>query len=85
MLDCFVSDYNSQLMQFHSRYWVSNTEAVYTFTVNWSGEKCWLVLPLHLVDCALLHAEVCNSSGALIVPMWKSAAFWPLLFPLSKL
>ena len=29
----------------------------------------------------LLHAAECKAKGALLVPMWKSAAFWPLLCP----
>ena len=57
------------------------TEAVDTFTVNWSGETCWLVPPLYLVGHALLHAEACKARGALVVPLWKSAAFWPPLCP----
>ena len=60
---------------------VPNTEAVDTFTVSWSGETCWLVPPLYLVRHALLHPEACNARGALVVPLWKSAAFWPLLCP----
>ena len=80
-LDCFTSGYNSKLRRFHSKFWVPNTEAVDTFTVNWAGEACWLVPPLHLVGRTLRHAEACKANGALVVPMWKSAAFWPLLCP----
>ena len=80
-VDCFTSDYNCQLLRFHSKFYVPNAEAVDTFTVNWSGETCWLVPPLYLVGHALLHAEACKARGALVVPLWKSAAFWPLLCP----
>jgi hypothetical protein len=52
-----------------------------TFTVDWSGETCWLVPPLYLVGYVLLHAEACKARGALVVPLWKLAAFWPLLCP----
>ena len=78
-VDCFVSDYNYQLERFHSKFCVPNAEAVDTFTVNWTGETCWLVPPLYLIGRALLHAEACKASGAIVVPLWKSAAFWPLL------
>ena len=80
-LDCFTSGYNSKLRRFHSKFWAPNTEAVDTFTVNWAGEACWLVPPLHLVGRTLCHAEACKANGALVVPLWKSAAFWPLLCP----
>ena len=46
---------------------------------------CWLVPPLYLVGHALLNAEACKASGALVVPVWKSAAFWPLLCPDGRL
>ena len=52
-----------------------------TFTVNWEGEVCWLAPPLYLVCRALKHAKACKARGTLVVPMWKSAVFWPLLCP----
>ena len=80
-IDCFTSDYNYQLEHFHSRFCVPNTEAIDTFTINWFGEMCWLVPLLYAVGHALLHAEACKAKGVLVVPLWKSAAFWPLLCP----
>ena len=80
-VDCFASDYNCQVERFQSKFCIPNTETVDTFTVNWAGESCWLVPPLYLIGHALLHAEACKAKGALVVPLWKSAAFWPLLCP----
>ena len=80
-IDCFAAVHNSQLDRFHSRFWCPGTEAVDTFTVNWHGETCWLVPPIHLVGRALRHAELCRARGTLVVPLWKSAVFWPLLCP----
>ena len=37
--------------------------------------------PIHLVCRVLQHAKACNCSGTLIVPLWKSAPFWPMLCP----
>ena len=28
----------------------------------------------------LRHAERCNAQGVLVLPMWESAPFWPLLY-----
>ena len=78
-VNCFAAAYNHQLPRFHSRFWCPGTEAVDTFTVNWEGEVCWLVPPLHLVCRVLRHAEVCRAMGTLVVPMWKFAVFWPLI------
>ena len=80
-IDCFASAYNHQLEKFHSRFWCPGTLAVDTFTVSWEGEVCWLVPPLHLISRVLKHAEHCHALGTLVVPLWKSAVFWPLLCP----
>ena len=80
-VDCFAASHNSQVARFHSRFWCPGAEAVDTFTVNWEDEMCWLVPPVYLVGRALRHAEVCKTRGTLVVPMWKSAFFWPLLCP----
>ena len=45
-VDCFALDYNCEPLRFHSKFCVPTTEAVDTFTVNWSSETCWLVLRL---------------------------------------
>lgn len=56
-VDCFASEHNKQLLRFHSRFWCPGAEAVDTFTVNWMGDVCWLVPPLHLAGRALCHAR----------------------------
>ncbi len=33
------------------------------------------------IDKAIMHAAVCRCEVVLIAPAWKSATFWPLLFP----
>ena len=55
-----------------------------TFTVNWVNEVNWWVLPLHLVCRTVHHASNCNAKGTLVNPVWKSAPFWPVLFPDSE-
>ena len=42
---------------------------------------CWLVPPLYLVSRALRHADACKARGTLLVPLWRSVPFWPLLCP----
>lgn len=80
-VDRFASSHNAQLDRFDSRFWDIGTEAVDTFTVNWIGENNWVCPPVHLVCRALQHARACSCVGTLIVPLWKSAPFWPLLCP----
>ena len=74
-VDCFASDYNCQLVHFHSKFCVLNMETVNISLVNWAGETCWLVHvpPSYLVGRALLHA--CKASGAIVVPLWNQQHF----------
>ena len=80
-IDCFASPENAQLPRFHSRFWSPSCEAVDTFTVNWGDEINWWVPPLYLVCCTISHASNCRAKGTLVVPMWKSSPFWPILCP----
>ena len=80
-VDCFASSQNAQLQRFHSRFWDPGSEAVDTFTVSWRNENCWWAPPLHLVCRVVGHARECQAKGTLVVPLWKSAPFWPLLCP----
>ena len=36
---------------------------------------------LHLVSKSVFRLEQCCAKGTLIIPAWKSAVFWPVLFP----
>ena len=69
---------NTQLPRFDSRYWSPGVEAVDTFTSDWSSENNWWCPPLYLVPRLIQHAK---AQGTLVVPQWKSAPFWLLLFP----
>jgi hypothetical protein len=44
------------------------------------GENNWLVPPPRLIPEVLRKMEGEKSKGTLIIPEWKSAPFWPLLF-----
>ena len=80
-VDCFASFYKTQLCRYFSRYWNPGAEAVDAFTVAWCNEVCWWVPPLYLVMRVVKHARACAAKGTLIVPLWKSAPFWPVLCP----
>ena len=80
-VDRLASYYNAQLPRFNTRFWNPNTEAVDTFTVNWSGEVNWCCPPVYLVPRVIRHAKNCKAVGTLVVPLWPSSVFWPLLCP----
>ena len=33
------------------------------------------------IASGMLHCEPCNAKGTLVIPAWKSALFWLVLFP----
>jgi hypothetical protein len=76
-LDAFASTENAKCCKFFSKFWCLNSSGVNSFSFDWSSEFVWLVPPIKLVTKALRHAQFCNTSGVLIVPAWRSAAFWP--------
>ena len=43
-----------------------------------------LVPPLTLVSRCLGYLTECKAKGLLICPAWKSATFWPILFPKNE-
>ena len=80
-VDNFADCDNTQLERFHSRFWSPGTYAVDTFTTSWREEMNWLVPPVDLIGRTIRHAMVCQARGCLLVPVWESAYFWPLLVP----
>ena len=82
-VDRFASWHNCQLPRFNSRCWNPGSEAVDAFTVNWyhNGENNWLCPPIGLIPRVIRHAQGCVAKGSLIVPLWPSAPFWPLICP----
>ena len=49
------------------------------FTQDWLSKNDWLVLASTLVSRVLSHMCDCKAVGSLIVHMWKSTYFRPLL------
>ena len=50
-----------------------------TLAQDWSTENNWLCPPVHLIIDSVRHRKSCSGSGALILPHWPSASFWPFL------
>ena len=85
MFDCFASSNTAKCRKFYSKFWCPGTSGVDAFSFDWSNHNCWLVPPVYLVIRTVYHLEYCKTRGVLIVPMSKSASFWPVLFPSSGL
>ena len=76
-VDRFADYLNTKLPRFNSRFLCPNTEAVDAFTQDWSNDFNWLVPPIYLVGRVLAYMKQNHFSGILIVPIWRSAYFWP--------
>lgn len=63
-IDRFASKHNAKLERFNSRYLDYNTEAVDSFTVDWSKENNYFCPPVYLIARVLYHAQACKCGGA---------------------
>ena len=80
-VDRFATWYNAKCLRFNSRFWNPGCEGVDAFTQNWQGENNWLVpLPSQIIK-VWRHLRLCKAKGALIIPLWKGALFWPCVCP----
>ena len=78
-IDRFASNLNCKCLRFNSRVWCVGSEAVDALTQNWSGELNWWVPPPKLIPKCLNKIISEKASGTLIIPMWESAPYWPLV------
>ena len=79
-VDRFASHFNNKCVRFNSRWWVPGTEAINALDEKWTGENNWVVPPPRLVPNCISKIENEKADCTLVVPEWKSAPFWPLLF-----
>lgn len=78
-IDLFACDYNAKVEKFCSRFWNPFSFAVDAFTLNWNGWNAWIVPPIYLIPRVLVYLFKCRGFGTLVVPLWESSAFWPIL------
>ncbi|XP_069104365.1 LOW QUALITY PROTEIN: uncharacterized protein [Argopecten irradians] len=78
-VDRFASDYNTKCTRFNSRWWCAGTEAIDCFTAYWGKENNWFVPPPRLICKTLDKMKADEAYGTLVVPVWHSAVFWPIL------
>ncbi len=81
--DRFADHVNTKCAKFNSKVWVPGTAGVNAFAFDWSGEVNWLVPPINCICKAIDHVRFCSCDAVLVAPAWRSAVFWPKLFPLG--
>ena len=76
-VDRFATDYNAKCFRFNSKWGCPGSEAIDAFKQNWSIDVNWWVPPTRLAARVIDKIVIEQANGTLIVPMWKSAPFWP--------
>ena len=79
-VDRFATDSNNKCTRFNSKVWMFGTEAVNSMTVSWSSEFNWVVPPPNYILPVIHKIYDEKANGILIVPVWTSAPYWPVLF-----
>ena len=77
--DRFASAYNKKCDKFSSKFWNAGCTAVDAMSQQWSGENNWLVPPPNLIYSVVKKTLKENVQATLVIPVWKSAPFWPLI------
>ena len=80
-IDRFADNINRKTERFNSKFYCPHTESVNCFTNNWKSERNYLCPPISLIGSTIRHLRLCKARGTLVVPVWNSAYYWPILFP----
>jgi hypothetical protein len=80
--DRFASYYNRKCDKFNSKFWCTCTSGINAFNFDWSSENNWLFPPPNLICDTIKKVlkENAKCTLDLIVPEWKSAPHWPMIF-----
>lgn len=80
-IDRFADDKNTKTKRFNSKFYCPRTGGVNAFCFDWKNENNWLCPPVSLIGATIRHLKLCKSRGTLLIPVWPSATFWPLIYP----
>lgn len=75
--------YNHKLLKYFSRFWNPYSSGVDFFFQSLRGENCLGVPPVVIILRVLHYMKSQQAVGTLVVPLWPSAHFWPLILRTS--
>jgi hypothetical protein len=81
-IDLFASAGNAQLQRYFSRYGEPPAEAADAFKQRWRTLRAYANPPFALIGQVLRKIEQDQATVTVVIPEWRSALWWPLLFPL---
>ena len=73
-----IADHYSE---FNSKHFCPGTSGVYAFTDEWNNGNNWICPPVSHLGSVFRHLRRCDARATVILPVWQSAYFWPLLYP----
>jgi hypothetical protein len=79
--DRFADDKNAKTTKFNSKYHCPGSNGVDAFAEQWRNDNNWLCPPVSLIAATFRHRKTCRAVGTVIVPVWQSSYFWPILYP----
>ena len=78
-VDCFANFYTAKLPRFFSRFWNPGESGIDFFAQDLDSENCLVVPPVTLAARVIQYLSLQKVRATLVVPLWPSSAFWPLL------
>ena len=69
----------AKLLRFYSRFWSEDCAGVDAFTLDWGNCNSYFLPPVSLISRVLKQMILCPAYGVIVLPLWRSANFWPLL------
>ena len=79
--DRFASYKNAKCTRFNSKTFSLGSEGVDAFVHEWYHDFNWLVPPVKYILKVIKKLQSERAKGTLVIPIWKSAGYWPVLFP----
>ena len=83
-IDLFADTSNAKAPQFYSDFLCPGSLGIDAFTHSWSGENAWICPPISQVLKVIRKLKLSKLTGLLIIPAWKAANYWAILFPKNK-
>ena len=80
-VDLFAHMTNKKHDRFFSLGLFPGSAGLDAFAQSWLQENAWCCPPVSLIIPAIRKICSTRMTANLVVPVWRSAAFWPFLFP----
>ena len=83
-VDLFASSRNTKNDMYYSKYVESPSAGTDAFSQTWAGHHAWVCPPINMLSEVWRRLRKENVSGTLVFPKWRTAKYWPIIFPDGK-